>query len=138
MVITEGIRVETKGNGEGLDITAEVKRIVLESGAQAGIVTVFVPGSTGGLTTIEFEPGAVSDFAEAMNRIAPPGRDYRHHLRWGDDNGHSHVQAALLGPSLTVPFVNGMLTLGQWQQIMFVDFDTRPRSRELVAQIIGE
>ena len=138
MVITDRIRVKTLGNGDGLEITSQISKHVQESGIKSGIVTIFVPGSTGGLTTIEFEPGAVNDFKEAMNRIAPPGLDYQHHLRWGDDNGHSHVQAALLGPSLTVPFVNGMLTLGQWQQIMFVDFDTRPRSRELITQIIGE
>ena len=138
MVITDRIRVKTLGNGDGLEVTSQVSKHVQESGIKSGIVTIFVPGSTGGLTTIEFEPGAVNDFKGAMNRIAPPGLDYQHHLRWGDDNGHSHVQAALLGPSLTVPFVNGMLTLGQWQQIMFVDFDTRPRSRELITQIIGE
>ena len=138
MVVTGRVKVETLGSGDGLEITSQVSKHVQESGLKSGIVTIFVPGSTGGLTTIEFESGAVSDFKEAMNRIAPPGVDYQHHRRWGDDNGHSHIQAALLGPSLTIPFVNGVLMLGQWQQVMFVDFDTRPRSRELITQIIGE
>ncbi len=138
MVITGKICVQTLGNGDGKEITAQVSQQVQDSGIRSGIVTIFIPGSTGALTTIEFEPGAVSDFKAAMNRIAPPDIAYQHHLRWGDNNGHSHVQAALLGPSLTAPFVNGKLTLGMWQQIMFIEFDTRPRSRELILQIIGE
>jgi secondary thiamine-phosphate synthase enzyme len=138
MILTGKIDVKTQGNGDMLDVTPQVKEAVKASGLRAGIVTVFVPGSTAGLTTIEFEPGAAADFKAAMDGIAPPGRPYRHHLRWGDDNGHAHVQAALLGPSLTVPFVDGSLALGTWQQIVLVDFDTRPRSRELVTQIIGE
>ena len=138
MVITDEISVQTLGNGDGKDITSQVSRRIQEGGLHSGIVTIFVPGSTAALTTIEFEPGAVSDFKAAMNQIAPPGADYQHHLRWGDSNGHSHVQAALLGPALTVPFVNGKLALGVWQQIMFIDFDTRPRSRELILQLIGE
>jgi len=138
MVVTHRISLKTQGNGEMQDITPQVGRLVAESGVRAGIATLFVPGSTAGLTTIEFEPGAAADFAEALNRIAPPGLDYHHHQRWGDYNGHSHVQAALLGPSLTVPLVNGQLTLGQWQQIVLVDFDTRGRSRDVVVQIMGE
>jgi len=138
MILTGKIDVKTQGNGDMLDVTPQVKEAVKASGLRAGIVTVFVPGSTAGLTTIEFEPGAAADFKAAMDGIAPPGRPYRHHLRWGDDNGHAHVQAALLGPSLTVPFVDGSLALGTWQQIVLVDFDTRPRNRELVTQIIGE
>ena len=138
MVITEKVCVQTVGNRDGKEITSEVSEHLDGSGLRAGIVTIFVPGSTGALTTIEFEPGAIADFRAAMDRIAPQDVDYQHHLRWGDDNGHSHVQSALLGPSLTVPFVNGKLTLGMWQQIMFIDFDTRPRSRELILQIIGE
>ena len=90
------------------------------------------------LTTIEYEDGAVDDLSRAIERIAPRGMGYEHHLRWGDDNGHSHVRAALLGPSLSVPFVGGRLTLGTWQQIILIDFDTRPRQREIVAQIMGE
>jgi secondary thiamine-phosphate synthase enzyme len=102
------------------------------------VLTLFVPGSTAGLTTIEFEPGAVSDFQRLFDEIAPPDREYKHHLRWGDDNGHSHVRAALLGPSLSVPFVDGKLLLGTWQQIILCDFDTGGRERRLVAQIVGE
>ena len=138
MVVTDRIALKTQGNGEGTDLTLQISTLVEESGLHAGIITVFVPGSTGGLTTIEFEPGAVTDFKETMDRIAPPGRPYRHHLRWGDDNGHSHVRSALVGPSLTVPFVDGRLTLGTWQQIVFLDFDTQPRSRRLVVQVMGE
>ena len=138
MVIMNEIVLRTGGNGEVLDITSEVRSLVRGSGLRVGSVVLFVPGSTGALTTIEFEPGAAADFREAMERIAPPGHAYKHHLRWGDDNGHAHVQAAVIGPSLTVPFVEGELTLGQWQQIVFVDFDTRPRTRKIVTQIAGE
>ncbi len=128
----------TKGNGDTLDITARAARAVADSGLKAGVLTLFVPGSTAGLTTIEFEPGAVADFARLFDELAPANREYRHHLRWGDDNGHAHVRAALLGPSLAVPFEDGKLTLGTWQQIVLVDFDTRPREREVVAQVVGE
>ena len=128
----------TKGNGDTQDITEPAARAVTESGLRAGVLTLFVPGSTAGLTTIEFEPGAVADLARLFDEIAPADREYRHHLRWGDDNGHAHVRAALLGPSLAVPFADGKLTLGTWQQIVLVDFDTRPREREVVAQVVGE
>jgi secondary thiamine-phosphate synthase enzyme len=128
----------TKGNGDTHDITARAARTVAESGLSAGVLTLFVPGSTAGLTTIEFEPGAVADFARLFDELAPADREYRHHLRWGDDNGHAHVRAALLGPSLAVPFEEGRLVLGTWQQIVLVDFDTRPREREIIAQIVGE
>ena len=101
-------------------------------------MTVFVTGSTAAVTTIEFEPGAVSDFNRLFEQLAPRRGEYRHHLRWGDDNGSSHVRAALLGPSLTIPFVDGALTLGTWQQIMLVEFDTSARRREIVVQMIGE
>ena len=138
MVITREIRLDTSGHCDVRDITGEVTRLVHDAGVGAGIVTVFCPGSTGGLTTIEYESGAVADLAQALDGIAPPGRDYRHHMRWGDDNGHSHVRSAIMGPSLTVPFVDGRLTLGTWQQIVFCDFDTRSRSRSLVVQIMGE
>jgi secondary thiamine-phosphate synthase enzyme len=138
MVVTSELQLQTQGNYDVQDITPSVAHTVQESGMENGIVTVFCPGSTGGLTTIEYEEGAVYDLGQALDEIAPPGRPYRHHLRWGDDNGHSHVRAALMGPSLTVPFVDGRLTLGTWQQIVFCDFDTRPRSRRLVVQIVGE
>ena len=128
----------TRGNGDTLDITSRAARAVAESGLRSGVLTLFVPGSTAGLTTIEFEPGAVSDLARLFDEIAPADAEYRHHLRWGDDNGHAHVRAALLGPSLSVPFTDGKLTLGTWQQIVLVDFDTSPREREVVAQVVGD
>jgi secondary thiamine-phosphate synthase enzyme len=138
MVITQELSLHTQGHCDIQDITSQVAVVVRESDLQAGIVTVFCPGATGGLTTIEYEGGALADLRQVFDEIAPPGRDYRHHLRWGDDNGHSHVRAALIGPSLTVPFVDGRLTLGTWQQIVFLDFDTRPRSRRLVVQVMGQ
>jgi secondary thiamine-phosphate synthase enzyme len=138
MVITQELQLHTQGNCDIQDITPQVEEAVRDSGLGAGIVTIFCPGSTGGLTTIEYESGVVYDLSQVLDEIAPPDRDYRHHLRWHDDNGHSHVRAALIGPSLTVPFVDGRLTLGTWQQIVFLDFDTRARSRRLVVQIIGE
>jgi secondary thiamine-phosphate synthase enzyme len=138
MVITRELNLHTQGNCDVQDITPQVQGAVRDSGLQAGIATLFCPGSTGGLTTIEYESGVVADLRQVLDEIVPPDRDYRHHLRWGDDNGHSHVRAALIGPSLTVPFVEGRLTLGTWQQIVFLDLDTRPRSRRLVLQILGE
>jgi secondary thiamine-phosphate synthase enzyme len=138
MIITQELSLHTQGRCDIQDITAHVARAVEDSGLKAGIATLFCPGSTGGLTTIEYERGALEDLQQVFDEIAPPDRDYRHHQRWGDDNGHSHVRAALIGPSLTVPFVNGHLTLGTWQQIVFLDFDTRSRSRQLVVQVMGE
>lgn len=138
MVVTEELHLHTQGHCDIQDITSQVTAKVRDSGMQAGIVTIFCPGSTGGLTTIEYESGALADLEQVLDEIAPPSRAYRHHLRWGDDNGHSHIRAALIGPSLTVPFVDGRLTLGTWQQIVFLDFDTRPRSRRLVVQMMGE
>ena len=138
MVVSRAVPVNTRGDCDILDITGQVASAVLESGLREGVVTVFCPGSTGSVTTIEYESGAVEDLQRALDRIAPPDGDYRHHLRWGDDNGHAHVRAALLGPSLAVPFVDGQLTLGTWQQVVFIDFDTRPRSRRLVVQVVGQ
>ena len=138
MVTTHELQLHTRGHCDIQDITSQVADAVRDSGLQAGIATVFCPGSTGGLTTIEYESGVLTDLQQVFDEIAPPDRDYRHHLRWGDDNGHSHVRAALIGPSLTVPFVEGRLTLGTWQQIVFLDFDTRARSRRLVVQVMGE
>jgi secondary thiamine-phosphate synthase enzyme len=138
MVVTTRIEIATRGQGDTHDITGRVAAAVQQSGLEAGAVTIFVVGSTAGVTTIEFEPGAVSDFNAVMEELAPRDGEYRHHLRWGDDNGSSHVRAALLGPSLTVPFAGGALALGTWQQIVLVEFDTRPRKRELVLQLIGE
>jgi secondary thiamine-phosphate synthase enzyme len=138
MVVTRELSLSTQGNGDVRDITAEVTRLVRESGLRSGIVTVFCPGSTGALTTIEYEDGVIADLQQVLDKIVPPDRPYRHHLRWGDDNGHAHIRAALMGPSITVPFVDGRLTLGTWQQVVFCDFDTRPRNRRLVVQILGE
>ena len=138
MIATHTHEISTKGQGDAQDVTRAVARAVSESGLQDGIVTVFVVGSTAGVTTIEFEPGALHDLDAVFEELAPRGGEYRHHLRWGDDNGSSHVRAALLGPSVTIPFKGGALLLGQWQQIAVLEFDTRPRRREIVIQIVGE
>jgi secondary thiamine-phosphate synthase enzyme len=138
MIFTRELTIRTRGDYDVQDITDAVARAVKESKLASGIVTIFCPGSTGGITTIEFEDGVIHDLRVVLDDITPPDRAYRHHLRWHDDNGHAHIRAALIGPSLTVPFVNGELTLGTWQQIVFCDFDTRPRTRKLVVQILGE
>lgn len=138
MVTTQHIHLKTEGHGDIHDITDEIAGAAHESGLRAGTVTVFTPSSTSALTTIEYESGCLSDLNRLFDEIVPPDRDYKHNLRWGDGNGHSHVRAALLGPSLTIPFADGQLTLGTWQQVVFCDFDNRPRRRELVVQIVGE
>lgn len=138
MVVTDEIRLNTKGHCDMHDITRQVTSAVRESGLSNGTVTVFTPSSTSGLTTIEYESGALADLERLFNEIVPPDRDYQHNLRWGDGNGFSHVRAALTGPCITIPFVEGHLTLGTWQQVIFLDFDNRSRSRRLVVQIIGE
>lgn len=130
--------LSTRGFNDMHDITSEIASRLEASGLRGGTVTVFVPGATGGVTTIEFEPGLGRDFAEAMERIAPQGASYHHDARWGDGNGFSHIRASLLGPSLTIPFSDGRLMLGTWQQVVFVDFDNRPRSRRIVLQFMGE
>ena len=138
MVTTKTISLQTQGNGDTQDITDAVSRAVRDSGVASGVATLFCPGSTSGLTTIEFEPGAVADLQQVFDETAPANRYYRHNERWHDGNGHSHVRASLLGPSLSVPFVDGVLTLGTWQQIVHIDFDIRPRRRDVVVQIVGE
>ena len=137
-VVTKKIKLSSKGETDIIDITDKVSDCVEGSRLKDGIVTIFVPGSTGGLTTIEFESGLISDTQRAFEVIAPRQGEYRHNLRWRDGNGFSHVRAAMLGPSLTVPFSNKKLQLGTWQQIVFIDFDNRPRSREIILQIMGE
>lgn len=137
-VKTININLNTKGNADILDITEHVSRAVADSDLSDGVITVFSPSATSGLTTIEYESGCISDLRRLFDEIIDPGRHYAHNARWGDGNGHSHIRAALLGASFSVPFVNGRLTLGTWQQIIFVDFDNRPRRRELVVQMIGE
>ena len=137
-VKTQNMSLATRGNADMIDITDQVASIVIETGLLNGIVTIFCPSSTSGLTTIEYEPGALSDLKRLFEQIAPVNQEYQHNQRWHDGNGHSHLRAALLGASLTVPFTNASLTLGTWQQIIYVDFDNRPRSRELVLQLIGD
>ena len=132
------IEINTKGNGDILDITGGVSQCLSESGLHNGTATVFCPSSTSALTTLEYESGCIADLRRLFDEIVDPEREYAHNARWGDGNGHSHVRAALLGPSLTVPFVDGQLTLGTWQQIIYIDFDNRSRQRRLVVQIIGE
>jgi secondary thiamine-phosphate synthase enzyme len=135
---TRTISLNTQGSADIQDITNQVSQAIIESGLESGTVTLFSPSSTSGLTTIEYESGCISDLQRLFDEIVDPNRHYAHNARWGDGNGHSHVRAALLGPSLNIPFVNRSLTLGTWQQVIFVDFDNRPRRRELVLQIIGE
>jgi len=130
--------LNTRGLCDVVDITGFVEEKIMESEIESGIVSVFVPGSTAGITTIEYESGAISDFQAAIQRIAPTDIHYSHDARWGDGNGFSHVRAALLGPSLSVPFNSNRLLLGTWQQIVFVDFDNRPRNRKVVVQVVGD
>lgn len=137
-VKTFALQLTSRGDGDVHDITDLVVQRVRESGLQNGIVTVFCPSSTSAVTTIEYESGCVSDLRRLFDEIINPKRHYDHNARWGDGNGHSHVRAALLKAFITVPFVNMRLTLGTWQQIIYVDFDNRPRRRELVVQVLGE
>lgn len=138
MVVTRRHRFGTSGQGDAHDVTGIVAAAVSEAGIDDGLATVFVVGSTAAITTIEFEPGAVADLNRLLDELAPRAAAYAHHERWGDDNGSSHVRAALLGPSVTIPFVGGTLLLGTWQQIMLLELDTRPRQRELVVQMVGD
>jgi secondary thiamine-phosphate synthase enzyme len=135
---TTTLELSTHGDSDIIDITQQVQEGLWDSPFREGLVTVFVPGSTGGVITLEFEPGLVRDLKEAFERWAPREASYQHNQAWRDDNGHSHVRASLVGPSLSVPFKDGKLTLGTWQQIAFVDFDSRPRKRVLILQILGE
>ena len=121
-----------------VNLTEKVSHLVAKSGITNGIATIFVSGSTGSVTTIEFEPGLIHDFPEMLKRIAPKNLDYGHEKMWHDGNGHSHVKASLLGPSLTIPFIDSELCLGTWQQIVFLELDTRSRNRDLILQVIGE
>ena len=137
MVQTHEIRIATKGNADIHDITNHVEKLISGGEIRSGIVTLFCPSSTSALTTIEYEPGCLADLRRLFDEILSPERDYAHNARWGDGNGHSHARAALLGASLTVPFTDQRLHLGTWQQIIFIDFDVRPRQRELVVQVLG-
>ena len=137
-VKTYPIRLSTGGRTDVHDISGAVQEVVERSGLAAGTVTIFCPSSTSSLTTIEFESGCVADLKRMFEEMLPSDRDYAHNATWDDGNGHSHLRATLLGPSLTVPFTGGRLTLGTWQQIIYVDFDIRPRKRELIVQVMGE
>jgi secondary thiamine-phosphate synthase enzyme len=138
MIITKKMNIQSEGSGDITDITLQIEELLAEAGLHTGSVTVFVTGSTAGVTTIEYEPGLVADFKEAWERLAPENIDYKHNNTWGDGNGHSHIRASLLGPSLVVPFINSKMVLGQWQQVVLVDFDIRERTRQIVVQLAGE
>ncbi len=135
--LTGKIQFNTNGNSDIKDLTADVEKILAEYGYSEGNVLLFVPGSTAALTTIEFEPGLLKDYPEFMEKLIPSGKIYHHDMTWHDGNGHSHLRAALQGPSLHIPFIKGKLTLGTWQQVIFIDYDTRPRERTVIYQIIG-
>jgi secondary thiamine-phosphate synthase enzyme len=135
---SDEIHLETQGEPGIIDVTQQVKEQVSKSKIQSGLVTIFCTGSTAALTTIEYEPGLLKDLPDAMERFAPRDAVYEHHLRWQDGNGHSHVRASIIGPSITIPIQKGELPLGTWQQIVFLELDIRPRSRLLVVQVIGE
>ena len=137
-VLTKHLSLSTKGELDMIDITISVGKVVKDTKLENGIVTVFVPGSTGALTTIEYEPGLLKDFPDMLERMIPKSLEYEHEKRWHDGNGHSHVRASLIGPSLTIPFKEKRLILGTWQQVVFIELDIHSRSRELILQIIGE
>lgn len=138
MTFTESISMDTKGYCDIVDITPRLLSILRRLLIANGLVTLFCPGATGSITTIEYEPGVLQDLKEALERIAPSNIPYRHDERWGDGNGFSHVRAALMKPSLTIPVVDGKLTLGTWQQVVFIDFDNRGRHRDIIVQILGD
>jgi secondary thiamine-phosphate synthase enzyme len=138
MITCDSIELATLGHNDMHDLTRTVGQLVAERQLANGLVTVFTSSSTSALTTIEYESGALDDLRAALERWAPEGYDYHHNLRWGDGNGHSHLRAALLGPSLSIPVIDGQLGLGTWQQILFIDFDVRPRQRHILVQMIGD
>jgi secondary thiamine-phosphate synthase enzyme len=137
-IATHHLHVKTTAKTDIIDITPQVTRELTRSSIQSGAVSLFIPGSTAALTTIEYESGAISDLKEAIERMAPEDLYYEHNERWKDGNGYSHVRSALLGPSLHIPIIDGQMTLGTWQQIVLLDFDNRPRERRIIAQVIGE
>lgn len=137
-VVNASISLSTQGHTDIREITGQVAETLSASGLHQGIVTIFCPSSTSGITTIEYEPGCMADLRRMLDELIPSNRPYQHDETWGDANGYSHMRSALLKASLTIPFVNGKLTLGTWQQIIYVDFDNRPRHRELVVQVMGE
>lgn len=138
IVLTKRIHIKSKGETDIIDITDKTSQAIKESKIKNGLVTVFVSGSTAAVTTIEYEPGLRYDFPEMLARVAPRDIEYKHDNTWHDGNGHSHVRASLIGPSLTIPIVEGNMSLGTWQQIVFLEMDTRPRDRNLILQLISE
>lgn len=138
MVKTDQVKFDTRGAGDIIDITDDIQKVVKKSGLTDGTVTAFVPGSTAGLTTIEYEPGLIRDVPELMEKLVPSNKSYHHDETWHDGNGFSHLRSAMIGPDITVPFSAGKLTLGTWQQVVFLEFDNRARSRTVVLQMIGE
>jgi secondary thiamine-phosphate synthase enzyme len=138
MVKSYSISLKTKGNADAIDITDDVSELIKACGLRSGIATLFSPSSTSALTTIEFEPGCLNDFRRLFDEIIDPNRPYEHNKHWDDGNGHSHIRASLEKPFLTIPFIDQTLTLGTWQQVIFIDFDIRPRQRQVILQIIGE
>jgi secondary thiamine-phosphate synthase enzyme len=137
-VLTKTIQIRSKGEVDIIDITDQASKAIEESKIENGIITVFVSGSTAAVTTIEYEPGLKYDFPEMLSRVAPKDIEYKHDNTWHDGNGHSHVRASLIGPSLTIPIVGGNMSLGTWQQIVLLEMDTRPRNRNVILQLIGE
>ncbi len=137
-VVTKYISLDTKGNGDVINITEAVQTCIADSGVGDGVVTIFTPSATSGITTLEYESGCVEDLQRFFDEILPSNKEYAHNRRWGDGNGHSHARAALVKPSLTIPICEGVMTLGTWQSIVFIDFDNRSRKRKLVVQIMGE
>lgn len=138
MILQQKLQLSTRGFNDIVDITPSLRKFLEKSGFKNGHIVVFVPGSTGGLTTIEYEPGLIRDLPEMLEKIAPMGDRYHHDDTWHDGNGYAHLRAALIGPSITIPFADGSFQLGTWQQVVFLDFDNRPRSRQLHLQIYGE
>ena len=137
-IITKTIQVKSRGENDMVDMTKQTSRLLTESKLEEGLVTVFVSGSTAAISTIEYEPGLINDFPDMLSRVVPNDIEYKHNETWQDGNGHSHVRASLVGPSLTIPFKDGKLMLGIWQQIVLFEMDTRQRTREIIVQIIGE
>jgi len=137
-VFQQTLRLSTNGDCEVIDITGEVQKIVTASRLQQGIVNISGVGSTLGITTLEYEPGCVADLQRALDRIAPPTQDYAHNSRWNDDNGYAHLRSALIGTAKSYPLYGGKLAIGTWQQIVFCDFDSRPRERQVVVTVVGE
>lgn len=137
-LVTKKIQFSTQGNSEIINLTDKVKGHLRDTGSKSGLIHLFIAGATGGLTTMEYEPGLIDDLRNSLERIAPEDADYCHNSTHDDRNGHSHIRASLIGPSLSIPFENGCLNLGEWQDIVFIDFDNRPREREVILQILGE